>query len=377
MPVKGSRLLSDDKILSRAAVNPNYSPIRVQRMGVKRIICVTLLCKDHGEFTKRLHRILKGKVCPYCPASKSGRSRITDAQIMLRAEIIPEYRPVRCTHRKEGRITTIWVTRRCAKHGDFVQRMAHIENGLRCPACSRNAPVSDTEVMIRAGIDFEYPPVRVERIPDVNDRKVIHVVRCCKEHGEFTQRLTQIQAGHGCLHCCKTAPISEEGLLQRVSNNPQFPYVRHERRKCSRGQNQIIHITRLCKIHGEFEQTWATIKQGCICPSCALGGFDPTKPTLLYFLRIQTPFCVLYKIGITNRSIIKRYKLPADQSIIEVLYEQKFDRGVDAYAREQQLIKDNIEYQYKGNWRLKDGTGGRELFTKDILKSSTGNQSGD
>ena len=73
---------------------------------------------------------------------------------------------------------------------------------------------------------------------------------------------------------------------------------------------------------------------------------------------------VLYKIGITNRTVEARYNL-TDLSKIEIVKQKLYENGADAYNWEQRLLKKYKQYQYKGPKVLENGN--TELFTEDII----------
>ena len=105
--------------------------------------------------------------------------------------------------------------------------------------------------------------------------------------------------------------------------------------------------------------------KGAGCPSCAITGFDKNKPAILYYLKITTDTNqVLYKIGITNRTVNERFNL-TDLSKIEIIKQKLYDNGQDALDWETKLKRMYKEYQYKGPDILSSGN--TELFTEDII----------
>jgi len=91
-------------------------------------------------------------------------------------------------------------------------------------------------------------------------------------------------------------------------------------------------------------------------------GFDVSKPAILYYLSVLGGS--FYKIGITNRSVKKRF-LKKDLDNIKIVHEWYYENGLDAY-NEETKIKKEFEYaKYKGDNVLIDGN--TELFDRDIL----------
>lgn len=127
--------------------------------------------------------------------------------------------------------------------------------------------------------------------------------------------------------------------------------------------NTSTKVTITCPEHGPWEQTpnaHTIKKQGC--PSCVVTGFDITKPAILYYLKINGGQA--YKIGITNRTVPKRFS-NKELQIIEVLKIWYYKNGQEAYDKEQEILKKYSEYKYKGHNLLQKGN--TELFSKSVL----------
>jgi len=128
--------------------------------------------------------------------------------------------------------------------------------------------------------------------------------------------------------------------------------------------NAITKVTIICKIHGVFYKTPDTHKRGQGCPSCASYGFDKNKSATLYYLKIKDGITIVYKIGITNRTVQERFN-NTDLIKIQILKTWDFPLGVDALAKEQDILKLHHDFKYLGKPILSSGN--TELFTKDIL----------
>ena len=72
-----------------------------------------------------------------------------------------------------------------------------------------------------------------------------------------------------------------------------------------------------------------------------------------------------YKIGITNRTVNKRYKV-SDKEIIQILHQIHYPSGQKALSEETKYKRKYKEYQYKGPDILSSGN--TELFTEDIIE---------
>lgn len=76
--------------------------------------------------------------------------------------------------------------------------------------------------------------------------------------------------------------------------------------------------------------------EGSRCPDCSSYGFSLNKPATLYHVKITDN---LFKIGITNRTVKKRFGPDWNKFNIEVLWELKFNNGKIAYTVEQNMLK--------------------------------------
>ena len=93
-------------------------------------------------------------------------------------------------------------------------------------------------------------------------------------------------------------------------------------------------------------------------------GFNINKPAILYYLKITTEDNqVLYKIGITNRTVEERFSL-IDLKKIEIIKQKTYKNGQEALDKENEIKRVFKEYIYKGPKVLDSGN--TELFVKDI-----------
>lgn len=127
--------------------------------------------------------------------------------------------------------------------------------------------------------------------------------------------------------------------------------------------NNKVPVTLICKDHGEFTLTpHAHLAGKSGCPFCNPKSFDFNKSGLLYYLCIEDKY---YKIGITNRSVKKRFA--GEMHKIRIIQEWEYENGYDCYQKEQEIIKTYAEYAYTDEYKPLI-SGNTELFTKDILE---------
>lgn len=183
----------------------------------------------------------------------------------------------------------------------------------------------------------------------------------CSIHGDFIISARKHINGQGCLKCNNMFRPTTEEFIEKaeLKHNKAYTYSK----TIYTNANGKILIT--CPIHGDWEQRASHHISGRGCPSCAEYGFNHSKPSILYYLKITTDDNrILYKIGITNRTVNERFNL-TDLSKIEVLKQKTYDTGSEALEWETKLKYKYKQYQYTGPAVLKDGN--TELFTEDII----------
>lgn len=194
----------------------------------------------------------------------------------------------------------------------------------------------------------------------INSRSKISIT--CPVHGIFEQKADSHLRGRGCQKCNIIHQTKTNSYFINKANEVHNNKYRYENAKYTKSKN---YVTIVCPEHGKFKQQARNHLTGQGCPSCAIKGFDQTKPAYLYYLRITTENNqFLYKIGITNRTVNERFSL-TDLSKIEIVKQKLYKKGIDALNWETKLKRKYKEYQYKGPDILENGN--TELFTEDIV----------
>jgi len=195
----------------------------------------------------------------------------------------------------------------------------------------------------------------------------VNVIITCKIHGNFEQGPYQHLQGQGCPTCgreiiANARRLDTEQFITKA--NAVHGVGTYDYSKVNyTTQNKQVEI--ICKFHGSFMQLANTHLQGHSCPGCCRQGYDKTKPGSLYYLEVETSTGeMLYKIGITNRTVKKRYS-KIDRDKITMLFTKYFDNGADALRWETLILRAYKEHKYFGDSILESGNS--ELFTIDIL----------
>ena len=131
-------------------------------------------------------------------------------------------------------------------------------------------------------------------------------------------------------------------------------------------------VTIICKEHGEFQQMPYHHTNGSSCLKCSyLTRYKDMSwsrerykntPAILYYIRLKKEN--LYKIGITSRSVRERFT-KEEYKNIEVISEEVFQDGREAFDKEHKILQENRDKKYKGERVLKSGN--TELFTSPII----------
>lgn len=264
---------------------------------------------------------------------------------------------------------TIPVVIHCTEHDITfeVEPRGHLK-GTGCYKCSSR--YIDTEVFIRRASNvhkqyYTYPETNYK-----NNKIKVKIV--CPVHGEFEQLPSEHLAGSGCRKCknaasgqAKRTTTHDFILRSKVVHNNKYTY---EQTEYGKGNKDGVIIT--CPIHGTFVQRPNDHLAGRGCQSCAVensnGGFDKSKPAILYYLSINNGEA--YKIGITNRTVRERYS-KTELEAITILDTVYYSIGVEAYREEQRILKEYKAFTYTGPHLLKSGN--TELFWIDVLKKDT------
>ena len=123
----------------------------------------------------------------------------------------------------------------------------------------------------------------------------------------------------------------------------------------------------ICPDHGLFLQyQTTTLSKDPVAADCAQTGFNPSEPGLLYYIALTTDDGdTLYKVGITNLSLKKRFPT-IDRTRIRIVKTWQFEVGRDAAKREAEILRRFVRDRYYGTDILV-GAGNTEMFTHDVL----------
>lgn len=117
--------------------------------------------------------------------------------------------------------------------------------------------------------------------------------------------------------------------------------------------------------HSGF-MNWRQLRRHGRCLHCYVPkiGFDCDRPGTLYYVAFESGDRTLYKIGITNGTVKKRFK--GEPVPYRVVMEKRFLFGTLAKAEEQIILSKYKKHRYVGENIL--ASGNTELFSKDVLR---------
>ena len=270
---------------------------------------VTIICKEHGEFTQTpaKHYIKRG--CPICSRYSHIKNPIhivfSTEDFIDKARSVHgdkyDYSKVEYTNNK-NKITII-----CKEHGEFQQTpYSHLE-GHGCFPCSRNRANDmmrhSTEEFIKKAKEIHGDKYNYSKVEYVTTNKNVTII--CKEHGEFQQTPYSHLKSNGCNKCT----FRDLGVSQR-SNTEDFIQKSKEIHGDKYDYSLVNYtkndskVTIICPIHGEFEQTPKLHIQGSICYKCT---YNASKMEIEFGDFIKSFY---FGEVITNsRSIIYPYEL--------------------------------------------------------------------
>jgi hypothetical protein len=317
---------------------------------------VIITCPQHGDFLQTPNNHKNGQGCPQC----SGRCNKTAAK-----NFESDSRKIHGDKYDYSLVEYKSAMKRvkiiCKIHGVFLQMPSQHKSGYGCIRCAGTCKKTAAKNFVLDGNKIHNNKYDYSRVNYVNSTTKVEII--CKEHGSFWQSAGSHKVGIGCPQCAGRCPIATAKNFEsdsRKIHGDKYCYkdVEYE------ASHKKVKI--YCKIHGGyFKQTPSSHKNGQGCPSCAKSGFDYTKTGILYYLKIIHNNQVYYKIGITNKSVQKRF-CSKDLDKITVLKTYKFKLGSAAYDEEQKILKLYNEYRYKGNPIL-ESNGNTEIFTEDVL----------
>lgn len=342
---------------ARAVWGDTYTYANTEYKGQKYKVIIT--CKVHGDFEVLPgNHLTKGSGCPMCSKHKRRTTETFIAEAVTKHGAQYDYSEVIFTgvHNK--------VTITCKDHGRFeITPEGHLTNVAGCPKCGHQR-ISEVRSMsqqefINKATEAHNGLYSYEKLVYAGIKNKVEIT--CRRHGSFWQAAdNHLHLKHGCPKCDEEYRNSEfkhdrytvEQFIEIATNKlgtkydySQINYI-----------NTKTPITIICPEHGPFKQRPSNHLTGYEgCPECAIGGgFNISLPGICYLMKFSIDDQIVYKVGITNRTIQDRYSSEEFKHCIETKT-KAFNVGKDAYTMEQTLLKKYKQYKYEGAPILKSG----------------------
>jgi hypothetical protein len=178
----------------------------------------------------------------------------------------------------------------------------------------------------------------------------------CPNGHEHKSTWRRFQVGQRC-GTCSGRYLSHEEVARQFS---QFGYE-----LLSHYTGSFAALTVKCPKDHQYETKWTYFQKGRRCPQCAninKGGYSQTEPGTVYYIRFDLPGKSIWKIGITNGTVKRRFS--GEKTPYEIVWHQRFDDGKIPRKIELQTLRRYRAYQYKG---AELQSGNTECFTIDVL----------
>jgi len=307
---------------------------------------VIIGCPKHGYFKQNASAHTLGKGCKLCANEKpSGRKPLTKEIVNKRIKhknvvLVDSFINTKTKHTFKHLICG----HKWSASPDSVMRISS------CPKCFGNPIITTTTIkldLVGRGIKLigEY----------VGDKERC-TFECDKGHRWKTTAYYVTQKMGNCPTCDGQTKLTKEIVNERI-----------------KVKNIVLigNYTAASKPH-KFKHKcghiWCTtpdkVMRETSCPSCSseLGGINKGYKSILYYIRIKGTN--VFKIGISNKTIIQRFG-SVDFSKIEVIKIWNFDTGQLAYDTEQYILKHYMRFKYTGKKILSSGH--TEMFDRDVM----------
>jgi len=270
---------------------------------------IIILCKNHGSFLQIPSSHIRGSGCSKC----AGKYSYTSTEYIEKVKDIHgnfyNYTKTKYTNNASKLIIT------CPIHGDFKQNPSDHLNGSGCKKCHIEHMKYSTEQFIENAKKVYGEKHDYDLVNYMDSESFVKII--CPIHGVFEKRPRCYLQGKGCQKCgyeriAKIQTLTHEEALAKCIevHGDNYDYSKYTY------TNSYTKSTIICKIHGEFEQTSNAHSKGVGCPRCGeeshwkrsdyIKKANGRKCTF-YTLRCFNDQEEFYKIGITMRTIKKRY----------------------------------------------------------------------
>jgi len=242
----------------------------------------------------------------------------------------------------------------CPEHGVFEQSIyGHINQGYGCSKCGWGT-ISFEEWVDKSksvhGGKYRY----LGLIKGSHSKTFLKIE--CPDHSVFEQSASEhVNKKHGCPKCGDNRMAGSKIKSFEYYKSKAISVWGRSYEYLGMASRSPSKLKIKCPKHGVFEQRTndhITYKNGC--PSCA-GNFSTIKPAQFYIIKVGD----LYKIGVTNQGVHKRY---LREGIDYKVMHSEWMSGQEALDLESMVKREYKDYRYYGDSPFKD-TGVSEVYT--------------
>ena len=237
----------------------------------------------------------------------------------------------------------------CSENHQWLATPGSVIRGQGCPYCANRPPLSKEIVNERLA---DRGIVLVGDYVNIGAKALFR----CSEGHEWSTLPGSVMKGVGCPYCSGKAKLSKEIVNERIADRGISLVGEYTGSlikalfQCSQGHQWMSKPNHIMSGNGG-------------CPTCAKYGFNKSKPAIMYYIRFDTDYGPLWKIGITNRTPEERFV--AEKTPFEVIKQWQFDDGFEALNRETEILSTFKRHKYSGPQVLRRGN--TECFVEDVL----------
>lgn len=353
------KMMTTEQWITKAMIvwNNAYNYANTTYKGQKHKVIVT--CKVHRDF-KVLpgNHLTKGSGCPMCSKHKRRTTETFIEEAKAKYGDKYDYSQVIFT----GVNNKVVIT--CKDHGTFkITPEGHLTNAAGCPKCGHQR-ISESRAMsqqefVNKATEVHNGLYSYKNLVYIGIKDKVEIT--CPKHGNFWQTAdNHLHLKQGCTKCDEEYRNSEfkhdrytteqfiEAATNKLGNRYDYSQIGYT--------NNRTPVTIICPEHGPFKQRPSNHLTGYEgCPQCVTGGgFNISLPGICYLMKFNVGNQLIYKVGITNRTVQQRYCSSEFKHCIETQI-KAFNVGKEAHNMEQTLLKKYKQHKYKGEPILKSG----------------------
>jgi hypothetical protein len=234
----------------------------------------------------------------------------------------------------------------CPQGHKFAITWAGFQSGKRCKYCAGQVV---THEQVNAAFEAEG-----YQLLSQYERNVAPMNFVCPQGHHHRITWADFNAGKRCAHCAENRALTHEQVKAAFDAEGYTMLSRYQRSDAP--------IAFICPYGHRHSTIWESFKQGKRCGKCFPGGYNVHRSGILYYVRLDLPEFSLWKIGITNHSVRRRFC--AEPTPHEILMEQHFEDGRIPPRIERSILRTHKQHRYQGNALI---SGNTECFTIDVL----------